>query len=169
MYRRRLTYLSTGMLKNPWICDACRSIVFGLQVNRPLKRVQGGVIVLTITWLQPALSKMLATSFAVIGALLRSFLSCREYGKHGRTAVIRLAEAILHAFIAMSSSMSISLTGVDAVWIMKTSALRTDASIVTQFSPLENRVLRRAPSPTGYPILGSIRDSTRVLAYLTVT
>lgn len=111
-------------------------------------------MVLTITWLQPALSRMLATSFAVIGALLRSFLSWREYGKHGKTAVMRLAEAILQAFIAMRSSMSMSLTGVDAVCIMNTSALRTDASIVTQFSPLENRVLRRAPSPTGYPILG---------------
>lgn len=46
-----------------------------------------------------------------------------------------------------------SFTGLEAVWIIKTSALRTDASMDTQFSPLENRVLRRAVRPTGYPIL----------------
>lgn len=49
--------LSTGTLKNPWIWLACRSIV--------------------ITWLHPAVCSILAISFALIGALLLSFLSWR--------------------------------------------------------------------------------------------
>lgn len=46
------------------------------------------------------------------GSFLRltlSFLSCLAYGKHGMTAVTRDADAILHAFIMISSSMRLSL------------------------------------------------------------
>ena len=53
--------------------------------------------ILTITWSHPARWIMLATSLAVIGARLLSFLSCRAYGNRGITAVIRLALAILQA------------------------------------------------------------------------
>lgn len=35
----------------------------------------------------PATVNMFATSFALIGARLLSFLSCRAYGKQGMTAV----------------------------------------------------------------------------------
>jgi sugar phosphate permease len=48
---------------------------------------------------------MFATNFAVMGALLLSFLSCLAYGKRGITAVILFALAILHACIIMQSSM----------------------------------------------------------------
>jgi hypothetical protein len=37
------------------------------------------------------------THLAVMGARDLSFLSCREYGKHGMTAVILLADAVLQA------------------------------------------------------------------------
>lgn len=38
-----------------------------------------------------------------------SFLSCRAYGKQGMTAVTLEAEAILQAFIMISSSIKLSL------------------------------------------------------------
>jgi hypothetical protein len=57
-----------------------------------------------MTWSQPAAWSMLATSLAVIGARDRSFLSILEYGKHGITAVILFAEAVLHAEIKINSS-----------------------------------------------------------------
>ena len=62
-----------------------------------------------MTWLQPAVCSMLATSLAVMGARDLSFLSCRAYGKHGMTAVILRAEAVRQAFIMMRSSMRWSL------------------------------------------------------------
>lgn len=93
--------LSTGTLKKPWICDAWRSIV--------------------ITWLQPAVCSMLAISFALIGARLLSFLSCRAYGKLGMTAVMRRALAVLQALIMIRSSMRPSLMSPGSVdWRMKT-------------------------------------------------
>lgn len=70
----------------------------------------------TITWSHPATSSIFAMSLAVMGALLLSFLSCREYGKQGKTAVILLADAILHALMAMRSSIKTLLTGSHAVW-----------------------------------------------------
>lgn len=59
------------------------------------------------------------------------------------TAVILFAEAILQALIAIRSSISMSLTGFDAVCMMNTSAPRTEASIETNVSPLENREMLR--------------------------
>ena len=50
-----------------------------------------------MTWSHPAFCIILATSLAVIGARLLSFLSWREYGNKGMTAVILLALAILQA------------------------------------------------------------------------
>jgi hypothetical protein len=50
--------LSTGTSKNPWICDACRSMV--------------------ITWSHPAICSMLATSLAVMGERDLSLRSCRS-------------------------------------------------------------------------------------------
>lgn len=58
-----------------------------------------------MTWSQPATVSMFATSFAVIGARDWSFLSIRAYGKHGMTAVMRRAEAVLHAETRIRSSM----------------------------------------------------------------
>jgi hypothetical protein len=57
-----------------------------------------------MTWSQPAVCSMLATSLAVMGARDRSFRSIREYGKHGITAVIRFADAVLHAEMRINSS-----------------------------------------------------------------
>ena len=51
----------------------------------------------------------------MIGALDLSFLSCRAYGKFGITAVMRLAEAVLHAAIMMRSSIILSLMSPGAV------------------------------------------------------
>lgn len=60
-----------------------------------------------------------------------SFLSCRAYGKHGITAVILDAEAILHALIMISSSMRLSFTDPQPLWTMYTSSPRTDSPIST--------------------------------------
>ena len=50
---------------------------------------------MVIMWSAPATLNMLATSLAEMGALDLSFLSCREYGYTGITAVTLSAEAIL--------------------------------------------------------------------------
>lgn len=69
------------------------------------------------------------------GGVLRkhtlSFLSCRAYGKHGMTAVTRLAEAILHALIMISSSIRLSLISPEPDCTMYTSSPRTDSPIST--------------------------------------
>lgn len=91
-----------------------------------------------MTWSQPATTSMLATSFAVIGALDLSFLSIRAYGKQGITAVILRADAVLQAEMRMRSSIKLSLTSLQAVWMMKTSSSRTDSKTLTLVSPLEN-------------------------------
>src|SRR6266566_4843419 len=75
---------STGTLKKPWIWPACRSIA--------------------TTRSTPATSRASATSLAVIGSRGADFLSWREYGNHGTTAVIRFADASLAAWIMISSS-----------------------------------------------------------------
>lgn len=81
---------------------------------------------------------MFAISFAEIGALDLSFLSCRAYGKFGMTAVMRRALAVLHALIMMSSSINPSLMSPGAVDCrMNTSSSRTDSPIVTEVSWLE--------------------------------
>ena len=99
-----------------------------------------------MTWVQPAISSIFATSFAVMGALERSFLSCLAYGKHGKTAVMRLAEAILQALMVMRSSIKLSFTGSAEVCRMKTSSSLTESRIVTQVSPLEKRLVSRPPT-----------------------
>jgi hypothetical protein len=75
---------STGIRKKPWICPACRSIVS--------------------TRSTPAASSTSARSFAVIGSRGADFLSWREYGYQGTTAVMRFAEASLAAWIMIRSS-----------------------------------------------------------------
>lgn len=50
------------------------------------------------------------THLAVMGARDLSFLSCRAYGKHGMTAVMRRAEAVRQAEMRMRSSIRWSLT-----------------------------------------------------------
>src|SRR5579871_2373520 len=77
-------------------------------------------------------------SLAVIGARDLSFLSCLAYGKFGITAVIRLADAVLHALIMIRSSMRPSLISPGAVDCrIKTSSSRTDSPIVTDVSWFE--------------------------------
>lgn len=49
---------------------------------------------------------MFAIILAVMGTRLLSFLFCREYGKDGITAVMRLADAVLHADKMIKSSIS---------------------------------------------------------------
>ena len=73
---------------------------------------------------------MLATSFAVMGALDLSFLSCRAYGKQGMTAVIRLADAVRQALIMIRSSMRWSLILSAPVCMIKTSSSRTDSPVL---------------------------------------
>ena len=71
---------------------------------------------------------MSATSRAEIGSRGLALRSCRAYGKSGITAVIRLAEASLAAWIMNSSSMMLRSTGSQPVCTMKTSAPRIDSS-----------------------------------------
>ena len=99
---------STGILKKPCTWPACRSIVS--------------------TRSAPAASSMSATSLAVIGSRGALFLSWREYGYQGITAVIRLAEASRAALIMISSSISESLVGDEQDCTMNTSAPRIDSS-----------------------------------------
>ena len=78
---------------------------------------------------------MFAMSLAVIGARDLSFLSCLAYGKLGITAVMRLADAVLHALIMISSSMRPSSMSPGAVDCrMKTSSSRTDSPMVMDVS-----------------------------------
>lgn len=63
----------------------------------------------------------------MIGARDLSFLSCRAYGKHGMTAVIRRAEAVRQALIMINSSIKWSFVFSEPVWIMNTSSSRTDS------------------------------------------
>lgn len=60
-----------------------------------------------------------------------SFLSCLAYGKHGITAVTREADAILHAFIIINSSMRLSFISPEPDCTMYTSSPRTDSPIST--------------------------------------
>ncbi len=76
----------------------------------------------------PAATSMSATSLAVIGSRGADFLSCREYGYHGMTAVIRFAEASLAAWIMIMSSIRWSFECSPwHDWMRKTSAPRIDS------------------------------------------
>ena len=99
---------STGIVKKPWIWPECRSIVS--------------------TRSAPAVWIISATSFAEIGSRGSVFLSWREYGNQGTTAVMRFAEASFAASIMISSSIKLRSTGSQPVWIRKTSAPRIDSS-----------------------------------------
>jgi len=93
-----------------------------------------------MTWLQPAAWSIFATSFAEMGARLLSFLSWRAYGKLGMTAVIRRADAVLHAFTMINSSIKPSFTSPGVVrWTMKTSSSRILSWIAMHVSWLELR------------------------------
>ena len=98
---------STGIVKKPWIWPAWRSIVS--------------------TRSTPASWSMSATSLAEIGSRGFAFRSCREYGNHGMTAVIRFADASFAAWIISTSSIRFLSTGGEPVWTMKTSAPRIDS------------------------------------------
>ena len=64
----------------------------------------------------------------MIGSRGADFLSCREYGNHGMTAVIRFAEASLAASIKVRSSQRWSFVlGPAQDWTMNTSAPRIDS------------------------------------------
>lgn len=152
---RLFTHLSTGTSKNPWICDACKSIVCS-QADRGQVRLarlpaHSNSTVRTITWSHPLLCNMFATSLAVIGARLLSFLSCRAYGNKGNTAVMRFALAILQAWIMMHSSMSDLFTSPYPVLTMYTSFSRTDSEMRTDVSPIPLHVI--SALETGRPSL----------------
>ena len=99
---------STGIVKKPWIWPACRSIV----------RTRSA----------PASWSMSATRRAEIGSRGFALRSWRAYGYQGMTAVIRLADASVAAWIISSSSIRFLSTGAQPVWTMKTSAPRIDSS-----------------------------------------
>ncbi len=64
---------------------------------------------------------------AEIGSRGFAFRSCREYGNHGMTAVIRFADASFAAWIIRTSSIRFLSTGGQPVCTMKTSAPRIDS------------------------------------------
>ena len=70
---------------------------------------------------------MSATRRAEIGSRGFALRSCREYGNHGITAVIRFADASFAAWIISTSSIRFLSTGGAPVWTMKTSAPRIDS------------------------------------------
>src|SRR3954469_9491690 len=119
---------SSETLKKPWIWPAWRSI--------------------ETTRSTPAISSASATSLAVIGSPGAGFFSCREYGNHGTTAVIRFAEASFAAWIMISSSTRWSFTGRLPDWMMKTSAPRIDSRERTYVSPFANVFSSTSPSVT---------------------
>ena len=63
----------------------------------------------------------------MIGSRGADFLSWREYGNQGITAVIRFADASFAAWIMISSSIRWSFDRLVSVWTMKTSAPRIDS------------------------------------------
>ena len=99
---------STGIMKNPWICPAWRSIVS--------------------TRSAPASCSMSATRRAEIGSRGFAFRSCRAYGNSGITAVMRFADASFAAWIMNSSSITLRSIGSQPVCTMNRSAPRIDSS-----------------------------------------
>lgn len=114
---------------------------------------------LTMTWSQPDFWSMFATSFAVMGARLLSFLSWRAYGKSGRMAVMRFALAILQAWIMMQTSMSAVLTSPHPVLMMYTSSSRTDSIMRTWVSPIPLFVTSALPRETPSLQMGNVQPS----------
>ena len=99
---------STGPSKKPCTWPACRSIVS--------------------TRSMPAVCISDATRRAVMGSRGADFLSWREYGYHGMTAVTRSAEPSFAASAMISSSIRFALTGLLQDCTRKTSPPRTDSS-----------------------------------------
>jgi hypothetical protein len=93
-----------------------------------------------------------------MGSRERAFRSCRAYPKYGMTAVIRPAEARRQASMSSSSSMRLSLTGVQVDWMMKTSDPRTTSLMVMAVSPSLNFPTTAAPS--GNPIFAAISSAS---------
>ena len=129
------------MSKNPWIWPLCKSIV--------------------ITRSHPATVIIFDTNLAVIGMRDISFLSTLAYGKHGMTAVMRRADAVLQAEISMRSSIRLSSTGLQPDWMMKISPSRIDSEIVTLISPHEN--LPTVQGVRGTPRLMKISFVSRMM------
>src|SRR3954449_10130745 len=129
---------STGIVKKPWIWPACRSIVS--------------------TRSAPASCSMSATRRAEIGSRGLALRSWRAYGYHGTTAVMRLAEASLAAWIISSSSIRFWSTGSHPVCTRKRSAPRIDSSKRTYVSPLPNVCSSIPPSST--PSGSAIREAS---------
>src|SRR4029453_16548646 len=76
----------------------------------------------------PAATSMSAISFAVMGSRGADFLSWREEGYQGMTAVILLADGSLAAWIIIMSSIRWSLVFAPwHDWTRKTSAPRMDS------------------------------------------
>src|SRR4029453_11086832 len=113
------------MEKNPWICGECRSTVS--------------------TRFAPAVASRSAMRRAVMEIRGSSFLSLRAYGKYGRTAVTRRAEACLSASSRINSSTMFSDRGGAAVCTTNTSCSRTFSSIFTLRFSFEKRVVVTAP------------------------
>lgn len=73
------------------------------------------------------------------------------------TAVMRLAEAPLHAEIKIRSSIKLSLTSLQPDWMIKTSSSRTDSEILTSISPLEKFLTVHGVKGTlSLPVLGLV-------------
>src|SRR5271157_2162148 len=90
------------MLKNPWICGACKSTTSARSA--------------------PAVVNRSATSFDEIGTRGLSLRSCRAYPKYGITTVIRRAEARFSASISSSNCIRCRSTGSHVGCTMNTSA-----------------------------------------------
>src|SRR3954451_19482183 len=91
---------------------------------------------------------MSAIRRAEIGSRGFALRSWRAYGNHGMTAVIRLADASVAAWIISSSSIRFLSTGAQPVWTMKTSAPRIDSSNRQYVSSFPNVCSSIAPSST---------------------
>src|SRR6185295_4439663 len=97
------------------------------------------------TRLAPAVANRSARRRAVMEIRGSSFLSLRAYGKYGRTAVTRRAEACLSASSRIISSTMFSDRGGAAVCTTNTSCSRTFSSIFTLRFSFEKRVVVTAP------------------------
>ena len=97
----------------------------------------------------PAAVSRSATSLAAIGSRPSALRSWREYPYSGQTAVMRLADARLAASSITSCSMIEPFTGSQWLWMMKTSAPRSDSLKRQCDSPFGN--VRRFGSPSSTP------------------
>ncbi len=94
----------------------------------------------------PAVVKMSANNFAVMGSLAEVFLSCLAYPKKGIMADILFADARLRASIMIRSSNILSLIGSQQVCNTKTSHPRTLSRKRIYISPFENLEISHLPN-----------------------